>query len=355
MEKMSFIDYMKKFQPGEPIKDVKSWIDALVNYQAASIVTELRTAGDESVLRLRRIGNMLEDCVHYLFTHDSEVCESYLIDGIRPWLTQYSQKHLNDGVLYLNSAIEDKDGNCDYLKDHFPWMYGDDTEAVFSVYTTNGSVENAIPDPGQEHEYTQEQEEEISRDNAEYYEWYDSLTEEEQLKLGFSIGEEMANPLKDELERRRVKDALKIINDKVRYAKNTIKDFFEWHGTSLKCPSLAEYAEAIAPVIDGKIFEGHIEAAQLESVLKAEPVEGLSLKPQKDALMVLLFKILTMDGPAECREEGWRVEVAKPLKLESAVDHRWNYTPGEKSQKILNEVLNAIKEIKRVDTTNYII
>ena len=111
MEKMSFLDYLKKFQPGEPIKDVKDWIDALVNYHAASIASELRIAGDESVLRLRKIGDLLEDCIHYLFTHDSEVCESYLIDEIRPWLTQYSQKHLKDAdILFLHGVIVDENG-----------------------------------------------------------------------------------------------------------------------------------------------------------------------------------------------------------------------------------------------------
>lgn len=353
MEKMSFLDYLEKFKPGEPIKDVKGWIDALVNYHAASIVAELRTTGDKSVLRLKRIGNMLEDCIHYLFTHDSEVCESYLIDEIRPWLTQYSQKHPEDDVLFLYTAIEDEDGEYDYLKDHFPWMYGDDTEAASSFYTINGykddDEDDAIPDPSQENEYSQEQEEEIARLNAEYYaeyyEWYDSLTEEELLKLGYPIGEEMVNPLKDEFARRRVKDALVIINNKVLDAKKVIKDFIESREPSSTGQSLADYAEAIAPIINGEVFNKPIDGCLLEDVLSAKGRCGLIIKKDKESRWIRIIWTIFKEGPKECQNKKWLDDITKVWGLENGINKRPYDSPKKRPDKVLAQVEEAISNL----------
>lgn len=342
MEKMSFLDYLKKFQPGEPIKDVKDWIDALVNYHAASIASELRIAGDESVLRLRKIGDLLEDCIHYLFTHDSEVCESYLIDEIRPWLTQYSQKHLKDAdILFLHGVIVDENGNEDYLKDHFPWMYGNDPEEDFSDAPFDDYEDDSFPLLSQEDNLTIEQEEELAQHDNELFDWYLSQTEEELVEHGFSIGEEIFNPMM--FGRERVLDALKRINDKVVFAKSVIKDYLEWHKTSLRCQSMVDYAEAIAPIIDGQVFNEPIDGRLLEDVLSAKGRCGFSIKGRMNARWARIIWEIYQDGPEECRSDEWLADIVRVWNLQESIKKR----PYDAPLKRPDEVLDKVSEVLR--------
>ena len=355
MENMRFVDYLDQFRPGKPIRDVKGWIDALVEHHATLIIREVRKDCGKSVLRLGRYGQTLEECTDNLSSHLEEVIKSYLLDEIRPWLTEFSLSHLDEDTLYIYDYRLDKDGNKEYPIGILPKLnVPEEQDTSVATENSNGKMEEdlSIPDKAEDLDFLMSikwEDFDLSWDDS----WIDSLSEEELLKMGERIGQDIDNPLKDETARKEVMDLLLIIFKKVKDATDYILHQMKWHQFQQPGKSLADYADVIAPVINGKIFEEHLDESTLEAIFKGEPVDGLTLMSSKKTLLVHVMKIMCMDGPAECRVRGWRKRVAKALHLEEAFKKRWYDQPGEESGSVLKDIGDEIKRITGVDKLKY--
>ena len=351
MKNMRFVDYLEKFRPGEPIKDVKGWIDAMARSYTIQIVREIRIVCGNSVLRLERYGKTLEECVNNLVIEYEEVIKSYLLAEIWPWITQYSQDHLEDDVLYLYDSILDENGERVSPVGILPDPYDDSDESLIQMNSSDDEIiENPITSEEWEHFRSF-----VDEDENKFVDWLgmwlDSLTEKEMIDSGFYY--DIANPLKDEARKKQVMSLLEAIYNKVKEAKNEVLDLMKWHQFQQSGQSLADFADAIAPVIDGRIFEEHLDGSTLEAIFKGELVDGLTLMSSKKTLLVHVIKILYMDGPAECRVREWRDKVLKTLHLEGQRKNRWYDQLGEESGLVLQDVGEIIKKLTGVDKLKY--
>ncbi len=343
MEKMGFLDYLKKFQPGEPIKDVKGWIDAMVRFHAIQIVREIRIDGGNSILRLERYGKTLEECVNNLVLEYEEVIKSYLLDEIRPWITQYSQDHLEDDVLYLYDYFLDENGERKYPVGILPNPYDDssmqmnpsDEEVVVLPFSSEELELLKSLDFGDEGEI-----------NGYIDDWIDSLSEKELIDLGLFDARVIANPLKDETGKKQVMDLLDAIYNKVKEAKNEVLDLMKWHENQRSVLSLAEYAEAIARVIDGEVFNEPIDGRLLEDVLSAKGKCGFSIKGNMKSRWTRIIWEIFQQGPEECQSEKWLADITRVWGLEESIKKRPYDAPLKRPDKVLDRVCEAIRNLR---------
>lgn len=348
MENMRFVDYLDQFRPGKPIRDVKGWIDALVEHHATLIIREVRKDCGKSVLRLGEYGQTLEECTDNLSSHLEEVIKSYLLDEIRPWLTEYSLSHLDEDTLYIYDYRIDKDGNKEYSIGILPKLnVPEEQDTSVATENSNGKVEEdlSIPDKAEDLDFLMSikwEDFDFSWDDS----WIDSLSEEELLKMGERIGQDIDNPLKDKTARKEVMDLLLIIFKKVKDATDYILSQMKWHQLQQPGKSLADFADAIVEEIKGEVFNESIDGRLLEDVLSAKGKCGFSIKRNMKSRWTRIIWEIFQKGPEECQSEKWLADITRVWGLEESIKKRPYDAPVRRPDKVLEKVCEAIRSLR---------
>ena len=117
--------------------------------------------------------------------------------------------------------------------------------------------------------------------------------------------------------------------------------------------SVVDFSEAIAPIIDGKVFNEPIDGAKLEEVLLIKDKDQLTLKNGRKKLWAHILWLLFKDGPKQCQEKEWLERIALHWRMTHDMKNRPYEGLGENTEKIMQQVKEAVKKVAGVDELNY--
>ena len=337
------------------IPDTKERIDALlsfcVNTHAIEIEAYVRRIGGESIQRLKKLQEMIEDCRDFLIQHHKEISDQYELGRLRPWLTQYSLDHLDEDVLYIYHGIIDEDGTCEFPENIQPMPWENLAPPIdISEYDPDPDTD-LEPGDADTHDYDASEDSQMGNsdeeDSAEDLEsLYPPLSEEELLRRGFSIGLAIENPFKRERADMQFMDKLGCINYTANIARVLIDQYLSSHPERPESASLADYAEVIAPVINGEVFNEPIDGILLEKVLSARGRFGLSIMKRREARWTRILWEFYQYGPEACTNKQWIESIAEVWGLQKDLKNRPYDAPLDRPDVVLETVKEKMSEVK---------
>lgn len=332
------------------ISSTKDWIDSLFNFccntHPVEIESYIRSIGKKSTLRLRNIQEMIESCRDYIIMHHKEISNQYELGRLSPWLTDYSLAHLDEDILYIYHAIINEDGSYEYPKNiqPMPWEYPDIPENAFEDEPE--STPNLKSEDGDTYDQYNVFEDVKNCKDCDDDEFecdenlYPLLSEEELLKNGYPIGLAIENPFKRVRADLPFMDKLSRLNHTADFVRVLIDQYLSFHRDDPERISLADYAETIAPIINGEVFnEEPVDGVLLEKVLSAKDRCGLTIKKRKRARWTRIIHTLHLECPDEFNKQ-WLNAIVKVWGVGDDINKR----PYDSGKKRPDEVLEKISE-----------
>ena len=363
-----FIDTLLLFfKPEEPYTNTKERIDDLARLceevDDIEIKGFLLGVGETSLLRMKRLGNAIQYCAEFIVRNQKEISNAYERDRLDPWISEYSKKHMNDDVVYLYSHIVNENGEDVFPEDFEPTdeylealetsyeasiVDAESVDDVAEDYSTEFLLElrENLEDLGIDPSEGKPWLEEHVAENVEGQIWGRPLTKEELLALDFIYEIPVKNPFQEDRAKPIIREKIALIDRRAELIQRIISNYVSSDCHKIK-GSVAEYAEAIAPLIDGKVFNEPVDGEILERVLSLRGRRnGLSIRDGEELSWVRVIWLLHRDGPPEFRKKDWLYSIGEVWGLtKSDFERKPFHKPGDRVRKFTRALCEVVKEI----------
>ena len=115
--------------------------------------------------------------------------------------------------------------------------------------------------------------------------------------------------------------------------------------------SVVDFSEAIAPIIDGNVFNEPIDGAILEDVFRMKDKHNLTIQNEMPKFWAQILWLMFKDGPKECRNKEWIKRIASNWNMINSLKNRVYEPLGYPTADVMNQVrevviaLNGVKEL----------